>query len=76
MSSRTALHAGSSQRLTNWCGSSTTSYNSPSVPSYSTELRGPMPGGTYVTWRYDLTRETGDWKLRDESWETRFNGEK
>ena len=37
------------------------------------ELRGPMPGGTRVTWRYDLVKINGEWKLRDETWETRFN---
>ncbi len=37
------------------------------------ELRGPMEGGTRVTWRYDLVRIDGQWKIRDETWETRFN---
>ncbi|HKS25591.1 MAG TPA: ankyrin repeat domain-containing protein [Thermoanaerobaculia bacterium] len=38
------------------------------------ELRGKTPGGGNVTWRYDLARVNGAWKLRDEVWETRFNG--
>jgi len=38
------------------------------------ELRGKMPGGGSVTWRYGLARVNGEWKLRDETWETRFNG--
>ncbi len=38
------------------------------------ELRGKTPGGGHVTWRYGLARVNGEWKLRDETWETRFNG--
>jgi hypothetical protein len=38
------------------------------------ELRGKAPDGGNVTWRYDLVRVNGAWKLRDEVWETRFNG--
>ena len=38
------------------------------------ELRGKTPDGGHVTWRYDLARVNGAWKLRDETWETRFNG--
>jgi len=38
------------------------------------ELRGKTPDGGHVTWRYDLARVNGAWKLRDEVWETRFNG--
>jgi hypothetical protein len=38
------------------------------------ELRGKTPDGGNVTWRYDLARVNGEWKLRDETWETRFNG--
>jgi hypothetical protein len=38
------------------------------------ELRGKSPQGPSVTWRYDLVRVNGIWKLRDETWETRFNG--
>jgi uncharacterized protein len=37
-------------------------------------LRGKTPDGGNVTWRYDLGRVNGEWKLRDETWETRFNG--
>ncbi|HEV2721101.1 MAG TPA: ankyrin repeat domain-containing protein, partial [Thermoanaerobaculia bacterium] len=37
-------------------------------------LRGKTPDGGSVTWRYDLARVNGAWKLRDEVWETRFNG--
>ena len=37
-------------------------------------LRGKTPDGGSVTWRYDLARVNGAWKLRDETWETRFNG--
>ena len=37
-------------------------------------LRGKTPDGGNVTWRYDLARVNGAWKLRDETWETRFNG--
>src|SRR5436305_1664175 len=35
------------------------------------ELRGKTPDGGSVTWRYDLVRVNGEWKLRDETWETR-----
>jgi len=38
------------------------------------ELRGKDPDGGSVTWRYDLARVNGEWKIRDETWETRFNG--
>jgi hypothetical protein len=38
------------------------------------ELRGKDPDGGNVTWRYDLARVDGEWKIRDEAWETRFNG--
>jgi hypothetical protein len=38
------------------------------------ELRGKDPDGGSVTWRYDLVRVKGEWKIRDEAWETRFNG--
>jgi len=37
-------------------------------------LRGETPDGGSVTWRYDLARVGRAWKLRDEMWETRFNG--
>jgi hypothetical protein len=38
------------------------------------ELRGRDPDGGAVTWRYDLVRVNGAWKIRDETWETRYNG--
>lgn len=38
------------------------------------ELRGRDPDGGAVTWRYDLVRAKGAWKIRDETWETRYNG--
>lgn len=37
-------------------------------------LRGMTPDGGHVTWRYDLVLVNGAWKLRGETWETRFNG--
>jgi hypothetical protein len=38
------------------------------------ELRGKDPDGGSVTWRYDLSRVGEAWKIRDERWETRYNG--
>jgi hypothetical protein len=38
------------------------------------ELRGKDPEGGRVTWRYNLSRTNGEWKIRDERWETRYNG--
>jgi hypothetical protein len=38
-------------------------------------LRGPNEDRLPVTWRYDLTLANGTWKVRSESWETRFDGQ-
>ncbi len=37
-------------------------------------MRGATPGGTYVTWTYQLVRQGETWKISSERWETRFDG--
>jgi hypothetical protein len=38
------------------------------------EIRGQISSGAYGTWTYQLVRDGGDWRVKNERWETRLSG--
>ena len=38
------------------------------------EIRGEVSTGTYETWTYQLVHDAGDWRVKNERWETRLSG--